>query len=225
MSQLARAYALTDVSDTRSLYDEWASTYDQEMAEASQDYVGPALASAYALKCLGPDGLASSRILDAGCGTGLVGVHLAKLGAKNIDGIDLSPGMLDIARKAGVYDSLDVADLTRPIARKDGEYRAVVCIGTFTQGHVGPAALDELVRIVDKGGYVIATVLGSIWTSGGYEKKIAALAEGARAKVLSAELGDYRRGAGVQAYMVVLRVLSATGMGPDALSTPTGRPT
>ena len=207
MSQLARAYALNDVSATRSLYDEWASTYDQEMAESSQDYVGPALAGAHALQCLGPDGLASASILDAGCGTGLVGVHLAELGARIIDGIDLSPGMLDVARAAAVYRSLETADLTRPMAHRDGEYGAVVCIGTFTQGHVGPAALGEFVRIVERGGYVIATVLGSIWTTGGYEATVARLAAEAKVKVLSAELGDYRRGAGVQAYMLVLKVL------------------
>ena len=207
MSQLARAYALNDVSATRSLYDEWASTYDKEMAEATQDYVGPALASTYTLKCVGVDNISKARILDAGCGTGLVGVHLAKLGAKNVDGIDLSPGMLDIARRAGVYQELETADLTKPLSHKDGQYQAVVCIGTFTQGHVGPSAFDEFVRVVEKCGYIISTVLGSIWSSGGYEAKVASLAEDGKVKVLSAELEDYRRGAGVQAYMVVLQVL------------------
>ncbi|KND86614.1 Williams-Beuren syndrome chromosomal region 27 protein [Tolypocladium ophioglossoides CBS 100239] len=208
MSQLARAYALSDVSATRTLYDEWAHTYDKEMAEATQDYVGPALAGTYTLKCIGPDHMANARLLDAGCGTGLVGVHLAKLGAKNIDGIDLSPGMLDIARRAGVYKSLDTADLSKPIAHEDGSYKAVVCIGTFTQGHVGPEAFSEFVRVVERGGFVIATVLGTIWASGGYEAKVAELAREGKVKILSAEMEDYRRGAGVQARMVVLQVLS-----------------
>lgn len=207
MSQLAKAYALKEVSDTRTLYDEWAATYDTEMADQAQDYVGPTLAAVYTLKCLGPQRMEKARILDAGCGTGLVGVQLAKVGAKHIDGIDLSPGMLDIARKAGVYEELEPTDLTAPLVYKNGTYDAVVCIGTFTQGHVGPDAFSELVRVTNKGGFIVATVLATIWENGGYEAKVAGLAEEGKVKLVSAELEDYRRGAGVQARMIVLQVL------------------
>ncbi|KJZ76811.1 hypothetical protein HIM_03688 [Hirsutella minnesotensis 3608] len=206
MSRLATAYSLTDVGATRSLYDEWAATYDAEMSEASQDYVAPASASAHLLKCLGPD-FKTARILDAGCGTGLVGVHLARLGASAVDGIDLSPGMLDVARRTGAYKALDAVDLSKPLRCADNEYRAVVCVGTLTQGHVGPEPLAEFVRVVQPGGFVVTTVLGSIWESGRYESEVVGLARSNKVEVLGAELEDYRRGAGVQARMVVLRVL------------------
>lgn len=204
---LARAYGLSDVAATRVLYDEWANTYDKEMADDSQNYVGPALASACVLKILGAENIARASILDAGCGTGLVGLHLAQVGAKNVDGIDLSPGMLEIARKTGVYQSLDVTDMSKPIPQKDDSYKVVVCIGTFTQGHVGPEAMSELVRVTEKTGLIVATVLASIWESGGYAAKVASLAEESKVQVLSTELTDYRRGAGVQARMVILQVL------------------
>ncbi|KAK2612267.1 hypothetical protein QQS21_001693 [Conoideocrella luteorostrata] len=204
---LARAYGLSDVDDTRSLYDQWAKTYDQEMAESSQNYVGPALASACLLKIIGPENIARADILDAGCGTGLVGLHLAQVGAKNIDGIDLSPGMLDIARKTGVYKSLETVDLSKPIPQKDDSYKVVMCIGTFTQGHVGPEPMSELVRITEPTGLIVATVLASIWESGGYAAKVASLVEEGKVKLLSAELTDYRQGAGVQARLVVLQVV------------------
>lgn len=204
---LARVYASSDVAATRTLYDEWAKTYDQEMADQSQNYVGPALASACVFKLLGPENIARASILDAGCGTGLVGLHLAKFGAKNIDGIDLSPGMLDIARKTGVYKGLDVTDMSKPIPQKDDSYKVVVCIGTFTQGHVGPEAMSELVRVTEKTGLIVATVLATIWESGGYAAKVAALAEEGKVKVVSTDLTDYRQGAGIQARMVILQVL------------------
>jgi predicted TPR repeat methyltransferase len=207
MSQLAKAYALKEVADTRTLYDEWAATYDTEMADQTQDYVGPTLAAVYTLKCLGPEKIANAKILDAGCGTGLVGVQLAKVGAKHIDGVDLSEGMLDIARKANVYEDLKPTDLTAPLVYKNGTYDAIVCIGTFTQGHVGPDAFSEFVRVTSKGGFIVATVLASIWENGGYEAKVAGLAEEGKVKLLSSELEDYRRGAGVQARMIVLQVL------------------
>ncbi|OAA39347.1 Methyltransferase domain-containing protein [Metarhizium rileyi] len=204
---LARVYASSSVTATRTLYDEWAKTYDEEMADQSQNYVGPALASACVLEMLGPENMARASILDAGCGTGLVGLHLAKAGARNIDGIDLSPGMLDIARKTGVYQSLDVTDMSKSIPQKDGSYKVVVCIGTFTQGHVGPEAMSELVRVTEKTGLIVATVLASIWESGGYAAKVASLEDDGRVKLVSAELSDYRQGAGVQARMVILQVL------------------
>lgn len=209
MSQLARAYSLSDVEATRTLYDDWAATYDKEMAKEDQDYVGPLLATAHVLKSLNVPRLdPSTEILDAGCGTGLVGVHLAQAGAQKLDGLDLSPGMLDIARNTGAYRALDTADLTARLVHQDNTYDVVVCVGTFTQGHVGPVALDEFVRITRPGGFVVATVLGYIYESGGYEAKIRTFVEQGRVELVSAEMEDYRRAAGVRARMVVLRVLS-----------------
>lgn len=207
MSHLDRVYAAKDVASTRSLYDQWAATYDKEMADMSQEYVGPTLAATVTLKTLGPSNITNARILDAGCGTGLVGVQLAKLGAKNIDGVDLSQGMLDIARETRTYNKLEAVDLCKPLADKDDSYDVIVCIGTFTQGHVGPEPLSEFVRIVKPGGFIVATVLASIWQKDGFEDKIAGLANSGKVEVLSSELEDYRRGAGVKARMVVLHVL------------------
>jgi predicted TPR repeat methyltransferase len=208
MSHLARSYTLTDVNDTRDLYDEWAANYDAEMAKEGQDYVAPASAALHLLKHLGAQQLDPDlELLDAGCGTGLVGISLAQVGAKKLDGVDLSPGMLDIARKSGAYRALDTADLSSPLVHKDNTYDAVVCIGTMTQGHVGPVALDEFVRVTKPGGLIVATVLGYIYESGGYEAKVESLVNQGKVQVLSAEIEDYRRGPGVQARMVVLRVL------------------
>jgi len=63
------------------------------------------------LRAAGVDG----EILDAGCGTGLVGVALAERGARSIDGVDLSPGMIAKAKETGVYRRLAPADLSRPL--------------------------------------------------------------------------------------------------------------
>ncbi|CAH0050271.1 unnamed protein product [Clonostachys solani] len=209
MSQLAKAYSLTDVNDTRSLYDDWAANYDLELTSKEQDYVGPVVAVAHVLKDLGVTRLApETQILDAGCGTGLVGTHLAQVGGKKVDGVDLSPGMLKEAAKTGAYRDLQTADLTRPLAFEDNKYDVLVCVGTFTQAHVGPVALDEFVRVTKPGGSIVATVLGSIFESGGYAAKIESLENQGKVKLVSAEMEDYRRGPGVRARMVVLKVLS-----------------
>lgn len=204
MSQISRTYGASSVAELKAIYDDWAATYDKELAEDAQKYVAPAIASAYVLKMLGVNRLPEDlEILDAGCGTGLVGNELAKVGAKKIDGVDLSPGMLDVARATGAYRSLEPVDLSQPLDRKNAQYDVVMCIGTMTQGHVGPGALDEFVRVLKKGGFLVATILGYIWESGGYEARVQELVSAGKATLVSADLEDYRKG--VQARMLVLR--------------------
>lgn len=202
-----KIYSLTSVDHARSVYDEWAKTYNEEITGKGQDYVGPAIAAAYVPQALGtPTINPDVEILDAGCGTGLVGVFLARLGSKKLDGVDLSPGMLDEARTTGAYRNLDVCDLSRPLPAKNDSYDVVTCVGTLTQSHVGPEAISEFVRVVKPGGYIVATVIREIWQTGGYESHVKSLAEQNKVKVLSAEVQDYRRGAGAQAYYLVLQV-------------------
>ena len=55
-------------------------------------------------------------VLDAGCGTGLCG-QLLKPFARSLAGIDLSPRMIEVARKRGIYDRLDCCEI---VARLDG---------------------------------------------------------------------------------------------------------
>lgn len=103
---LARSYGKLDIKEMTKLYDDWAKTYDNDVING-EEYKAPPLIAETIRQHLAPSDREgelispSVKILDAGCGTGLVGVYLAKLGAKQVDGIDLSPGMLDIARNTG----------------------------------------------------------------------------------------------------------------------------
>ena len=204
---LKRVYASQSSEETKTLYDEWAASYDKDLA--SEDYVSPDLAVEAIVANLGNNHSKSLEILDAGCGTGLVGVCLAKsdLGGSGlkVDGLDLSQGMLDVARKAGVYRDLETADLTRRLEREDGRYDVVVCVGTLTQGHVGPKVLSEFVRVTKKGGLVVATVLDDIWESGGYKSKVEGLEEDGKVEVLGTEEFGIRKDATKGGRMVVLR--------------------
>ena len=46
-------------------------------------------------------------ILDAGAGTGLVGECLHQMGYRNLTAMDLSTGMLEVARRKNIYQALD----------------------------------------------------------------------------------------------------------------------
>ena len=128
------------------------------------------------------------------------------LGATTIDGVDLSPGMLERAKATGVYRRLAPADLSRPLPVSADSYDVVVCVGTLTHGHVGPAAFGEFVRLARPGGTIVATVLDDIWDSGGYRAEVDRLAQMALVGIESADVVDYRKAAEVSARMVVLRV-------------------
>ncbi|ROT37050.1 methyltransferase domain-containing protein [Sodiomyces alkalinus F11] len=206
MSQISRTYGASSVAELKAIYDDWATSYDKELAEDGQKYVAPAIASAYVLNTLGVNRVSDDiEILDAGCGTGLVGIELAKVGAKKIDGVDLSPGMLDVARATGAYRTLETVDLSQALPRREASYDVVMCVGTMTQGHVGPNALDEFIRVLKKGGFLVATILGYIWETDGYKARVQELVGAGKATFISADLEDYRRGANVQARMLVLQ--------------------
>lgn len=199
---LERAYALSGSDEARALYDEWADSYDSDLSDDSQGYVAPETAAETVARTTGVDG----EILDAGCGTGLVGVALAARGARTIDGVDLSPGMLEKAEQTGVYRRLAPADLSRALPVPADSYDVVVCVGTLTHGHVGPGAFGEFVRLTRPGGTIVATVLDDIWDSGGYRAEVDRLAQMALVEIVSTDAVDYRKAAQVDARMVVLRV-------------------
>lgn len=52
------------------------------------------------------------RAVDLGCGTGRVGAWLRKAGVARIDGVDLTPAMLERAEAKRVYEQFVAGDLT-----------------------------------------------------------------------------------------------------------------
>src|SRR5262249_51418060 len=69
-------------------------------------------------------------ILDAGVGTGLSGPLLRDF-ARRLDGVDLSPGMVDKARKRKLYDELAVDELCSYMAGRDAVYDVVISADTL----------------------------------------------------------------------------------------------
>jgi 2-polyprenyl-3-methyl-5-hydroxy-6-metoxy-1,4-benzoquinol methylase len=200
---LAQARDSLNADDCMKIYDKWAASYNAEVGDAAQNYVAPVLVAQVALKSTTTP--KESVILDAGCGTGLVGQALAMEGAKIIDGMDLSVPMLDIARQAGVYRKLEKCDLTKRIQASDETYDIITCVGTFTRGHVGPdPALREFVRITKKNGVIVATILEEIWVAGGFKAEVEKMRADGLVNVVAQELVDYVKGHGDKAILLVL---------------------
>lgn len=167
---LNAAYGLKTPEDNRKLYADWAETYDDSFA-ADMDYQLPRMVGLIfceAFKGLGP-------VLDVGAGTGLLAQNIPIRGMLEIDALDVSPDMLFVAAKKGLYRKTIEADLTKLLDIADGVYGAVVSSGTFTHGHVGPDALDELLRVAKPGAIFVLAVNAEHFVARGFEEKFAQL--------------------------------------------------
>lgn len=166
-------YKLKTTKEVMKYYDEWGinNKYDQDMVE--WDYTGPKETVEIFKKYANNKKI---KIYDAGCGTGLVGVELKKYGYTNFDGVDLSQKLLDLVPN-GLYKNLSKTDLNNPLNINDNEYDAVLCVGTFTFGHVKPPALDEFIRITKNKGLICFTINEGIYEEYEFDKKIKYLVE------------------------------------------------
>jgi predicted TPR repeat methyltransferase len=82
------------------------------------------------------------RVLDLGCGTGLVGQAIAPF-ARQLVGVDLAPRMLEKAAAKGIYERLACSDLvTMMQGEAAGSFDVVVAADVFI--YVG--ALDDVMR-------------------------------------------------------------------------------
>lgn len=199
---LDRVFTAKNTDESKRLYDEWATTYDADMQK--HDFTAPRLVAEGVSRGLKlnhlrrdpSEVLRGLQIADAGCGTGTVGIELAKMGVEDIVGLDISEGMLEVARKSKAYKDLKIADLTKKLDFEDGEFDALTCCGTFTHGHLGPEPLAEFLRVVKSGGVVVATVLESHWDEKGFQAEADRLAKAGACEIVEDKVHQYRKDAG-----------------------------
>ncbi len=162
-------YAAGDNRELAERYDRWASVYEEDML--SLGYATPAVAAGFVGRHVRPGG----AVLDAGAGTGMFGSILRVLGYGDLVGIDISGRMLEKAGEKGAYRDLRRMVLGEPLGFASGSFSAAVSVGVFTTNHAPPEALDELVRVVEPGGWVIFSVRDDVYRDGGFEEKQASL--------------------------------------------------
>jgi 2-polyprenyl-3-methyl-5-hydroxy-6-metoxy-1,4-benzoquinol methylase len=174
-------------------------------------YVAPKLAS----ECLyrwaqNPD----ARILDVGCGTGLVGLELQRMGYTNIDGLDASKEMLAKAERKGVYDRLICADIGESLfSAVEVEldlYDALMCVGIFTHGYVRADALECMVELVRPGGYMCFTVHEGGQEAYDFKSTLIDLEDRKVWKTWYRSKLDFLSNENIQAWYYVYRVLQHT---------------
>ena len=192
----------SSTDELMGVYDGWADGYEQELLE-EWGYTSPQKAVQLLSDIMTLQGM---RVLDAGCGTGLVGALLKKSGAASLTGIDYSPGMLAKAEAKQVYDSLDKMDMNEPLPLPSNSFDATTCIGTFTATHVKPDAVRELVRVTRSGGALIFTVRDDYWQATNFIDLITELHVEKLVFIEQIRLEPYIHSEGSECRFVVLRV-------------------
>ena len=152
------------------LYDQWANDYDQQIWASGNPYI--AIAAGMVGRHVANF---DAKILDAGCGTGNMAEVLHQMGYNNLDGLDPSQGMLEIARRKEIYRHVFPLFLSANIDLEDASYDAVVASGVLTHGHAPPQSLDGIVKITRPGGVIIFSLSKIAHDDYGFGEKMAEL--------------------------------------------------
>lgn len=160
-------YAAASAGESRDRYDEWAPDYERDLLE-TYGYRLPDTITDHFTRWVKPP----ARILDAGVGTGLVGIRLTDRGFTDLVGLDNSPAMLRESARKGLYRELHRMTLGEPLGFESARFDAVVSAGTFTEGHAPASGLRELARITRPGGHVVVGIRPDIIDSHGFRAVI-----------------------------------------------------
>jgi SAM-dependent methyltransferase len=138
-----RKYPIVDVQQG---YGEWVQTYEQIVQDEMDLRLFERLQTV--------DWSAPQSILDLACGTGRIGVWLRQRSSAAIDGIDITPEMLEVARGKNIYRTLrvaDVADTGLPAETYD------LCTQSLADEHLPdlPPLYREVARLTKPGGHFV----------------------------------------------------------------------
>lgn len=144
---LTEVYGLRDPQSTKAFYDDWAGSYEAELAE--NRYATPARVAAALTETQTP---LDARILDYGCGTGLSGEAFVAAGYTLIDGTDLSPEMLAEAEAKQIYGRLFLTEPGATLSVVEGSYDVIAAVGVVGPGAAPVALLQTFCGLLAPGG-------------------------------------------------------------------------
>ena len=164
-------YSSQNEQELEERYDQWAEEYDADL-ESEYGWISPQRTSEFLAKHVEKN----ASVLDAGAGTGLVGECLHEMGFSNMTAMDLSLGMLEVARRKDIYQALDQMTMGETLGYETDQFDASVIVGVFTQGHAPASSIDELVRVVRGGGHIVFSLRTDTYLENGFKDKMDALA-------------------------------------------------
>ena len=134
-------------SRSRDYYDEFSATYEKQRHHGYHALIDELELSVTQEFC-------SGRVLEAGCGTGLILRGLERLTGEAVVGVDLSSGMLSVARNRGLRAGLVQASVDA-LPFPDAWFDTVVSFKVLAHVPAIAQALSELGRVTRPGGHLI----------------------------------------------------------------------
>lgn len=181
------------------LYDEWAATYDAELAEngyATPGRIAKALADHVTDQ--------NQAVLDFGCGTGLSGQALRAEGFMVIDGMDPSGEMLRLAAEKGIYRNLKTIDISDPAPIPQDSYHLIIAAGVIGPG-AGPATItDILIRALPTSGLLALSLNDQALRERIYERAIGQWLDAGAARLLFKEHGAHLPGQSIKSTVYII---------------------
>jgi predicted TPR repeat methyltransferase len=139
----------------RALFDRYAERFDEDLTIRLK-YQAPQTLRAMVDQLLGADA-AGLDVLDVGCGTGLAGVAFRSM-AGRLHGSDLAPRMVEKARRRGVYDDLQIGELTAVLAREVHAWDLVIAADVLVYvGELGPVMIAAAAALKPGGLFCAST--------------------------------------------------------------------
>ena len=167
---LEAVYSARSNAELIEAYNNWAEAYDEDVN--SYGYVIPSVLAGLLGRLVRPE---DGPVLDAGAGTGLMGWIAYLMGHIEVTGIDMSPGMLEMAGKRGMYKELRQMVLGEKLDFPDNAFGAVISTGVFTLGHAPTSSFDELCRVVKPGGHILFSLHMESYHQHGFKEKLEGL--------------------------------------------------
>jgi len=200
-----RVYGTTTQDAVEDLYEDWAETYDADLAE--HGYRTPARCAAALAAHLADR---EAPILDFACGTGLSGAALAAEGFKVIDGVDLSEAMLTTARARNLYRHLAKAEPDAPPTAQPGDYAAIAAVGAVSPGAAPAHYLDALLDCLAPGGLLVLSFNDHTLDDPGYTSRLERALDRGIVRELFRDHGDHIVRLGSKSTVYVLEKLGAS---------------
>jgi predicted TPR repeat methyltransferase len=147
-----RAQLRSDPGYVRHLFDQFSSDYDARM-RGQLAYAAPEILRSVAELVLPAKN--DLRVLDLGCGTGLSGLAFQDM-ASRLDGIDLSPAMIEKARAKEIYDNLLIGDIET--MKISGSYDLVVAADTLVYLGELDRMLVAVAALLARSGFLLFSV-------------------------------------------------------------------
>ncbi|XP_064388699.1 methyltransferase-like protein 27 [Halichondria panicea] len=167
--------ALTLKHGGSTSYNEWARHYEADILDSLGYKAHTSVTikwQSYHKYLVTRNETTKHKILDAGCGTGLVGesvVSACSPDSIQLYGGDVSEKMLEEAKMKGIYTDLLVIDLNIELPYNADSFDSIVCAGVFGKGQCDVDCLPNILRVLKPGCYYVGTVNAdrydvSLWT-------------------------------------------------------------